>query len=91
MNRFSRFPRGASPSPAVSSPVSLVILPSSAYTVGTLLPTTTWNWPPARITVITPGSFSTAAWSALFSSRSFSRSRVAQWVAEAMFSSPPTS
>ena len=51
---------------------------------------TTWNWPPASTTVITPGVSSTAALSALAESLSWNRSRVAQCVTDFTFDSPPT-
>ena len=43
MNRLKMFPLGASSPPVdASSSPNLVIRPSSAYTVGTLSPMTTW-------------------------------------------------
>src|SRR6478752_3376506 len=63
---------------------------SASKTLLTVLPMTTWNWPPASTTVITPGAASTAALSALAWSLSWNRSRVAQCVTDLTFASPPT-
>ena len=89
MNRLSRLPFWASTGSSCASP-SLVIRVISSYRIGTSLPMTTWNCPPAGITVMTPGSFSIAALSAFDSSFSFNRSRVAQCAIDVMLDSPPT-
>ena len=61
-----------------------------SYTLDTVLPMTTWNWPPASTTVMTPLVFSTAALSTLSRSLIWKRSRVAQCVTAATLCSPPT-
>jgi hypothetical protein len=71
--------------PVEDAPQSNWSIADGGVTVGTLTPMTTCYWPPACITVTTPGTFSTTAVSAFDSSLSLSRGQVAQSAAPAMF------